>query len=497
MRKKSIEQSILDTEEPEFRLRKALGPLDLLVFGVGVIIGTGIFVLTGQAAAQNAGPAIAVSFVISGLACALAALCYAEFASTVPVAGSAYTFSYASMGEFVAWLIGWDLILEFTVAAAAVSVGWSAYLSGVFASLGISLPVILTAAPGDGGVVNLPAVFIALLVTAIVVVGIRLSSWVNQALTAVKLAVVLLFIAVGVFFVNTANWMPFVPPAAASTGAAESVLRTPLLQLLLGVEQSSFGLSGIVAGAAIVFFAYIGFDVVATTAEETRNPQRSMPIGIIGSLAVCTVLYILVSLVMTGVVPYTELDTAAPMATAFQVIGLNWAAGLVSFGAIAGLTTVVMILVLAQNRVVFAMSRDGLLPPWLGKAHPRFRTPYRVSIITGGLVALLAGFLSLGTLAELVNIGTLFAFVLVSAGVVVLRRTRPGLPRAFRTPLVPMVPVLAVLACFYLMLNLPLETWIRFVAWMALGVAFYFLYGARKSRLARGASAEEAAAKAR
>jgi APA family basic amino acid/polyamine antiporter len=496
MRRKSIEQSIRDTTEPEFELKKALGPLDLMVFGIGVIIGTGIFVLTGVAAATYAGPAITLSFVVSGITCALAALCYAEFASTVPVAGSAYTYSYASLGEFVAWLIGWDLILEFTLGAAAVSIGWSQYFKSILASLGVELPAAI--AGGEGAFMDVPAACVALLLTVVLVLGIRLSSQFNKVATAVKLFVVLFFIAFGAFYVTTSNWTPFVPPAApveAATGG--SALDAPLLQLVMGGGQSAFGFSGIMAGAAIVFFAYVGFDIVATAAEETRNPQRDMPVGIIGSLAVCTVLYVLVSLVMTGLVPYTELNTAAPMATAFSAIGLGWAAGLVSLGAIAGLTTVIMILMLGQSRVAFAMSRDGLLPLWFSKVHPTFRTPYRLTIVTGILVALIAAFTPIGEVAELFNIGTLFAFLLVSVGVIVLRRTRPELPRAFRTPLVPWIPILAALACLYLMLNLAGWTWIRFFAWMALGVVVYFLYGVRKSRLARGESIEEAAREVR
>ncbi len=494
MRTKSIEQSIRDTEEPEFELRKALGPLDLIVFGIGVIIGTGIFVLTGVAAANFAGPAISLSFVFSGIACALAALCYAEFASTVPVAGSAYTFSYASIGEFIAWIIGWDLILEFTVGAATVSVGWSQYFNRILESFfGVSLPPAIT-----GEVVNLPAAGIALLLTVILVIGIRLSSAFNFTVTAIKLAVVLFFIVFGIFFVNTANWSPFVPSSVPGAGANAVGTEEPsLLQYIAGVEPSAFGFSGIITAAAIVFFAYIGFDTVATAAEETRNPRRDLPIGILGSLAICTVLYILVSQIMTGIVPYNELDPEAPMASVFRDIGLNWAAGLVSIGAIMGLTSVIMILMLGQSRVAFAMSRDNLLPRYFARSHPRFRTPYRITILTGVVVAIMAAFVDLSRLAELVNIGTLFAFVLVSIGVIVLRRTQPNLRRAFRTPLVPIIPILATLACLYLMVSLPVGTWVRFVVWMVLGLVVYFLYSMRASRLARGETAEEAARQVR
>jgi basic amino acid/polyamine antiporter, APA family len=482
MRTKSIEQSIRDTEEPEFELRKALGPIDLIVFGIGVIIGTGIFVLTGVAAANFAGPAISLSFVFSGIACALAALCYAEFASTVPVAGSAYTFSYASIGEFFAWIIGWDLILEFTVGAATVSVGWSQYFNRILESFfGVSLPPAIT-----GEVVNLPAAAIALILTVILVIGIRLSSGFNLTVTTIKLAVVFFFIGLGIFFVNTANWSPFVPPAG---GAVESVSTEgggpSLLQYLTGAEQQAFGFAGIITAAAIVFFAYIGFDVVATTSEEARNPRRDLPIGILGSLAICTILYVLVSQIMTGIVPYNELDPEAPMASVFRDIGLNWAAGLVSIGAICGLTSVIMILMLGQSRVAFAMSRDNLLPRYFARAHPRFRTPYRITILTGVVVAIIAAFVDLTRLAELVNIGTLFAFCLVSVGVMILRRTQPDLPRAFRTPLVPVVPILAILFCLYLMVSLPVGTWWRFVIWMVLGLVVYFLYSMRASRLGR------------
>src|SRR5215204_4788229 len=476
MRTKSVEQSVRDTEEPEFQLRKALGPIDLVVFGSGVIVGTGIFVLTGVAAANFAGPAISLSFVASGVACALAALCYAEFASTVPVAGSAYTFSYASLGEFIAWIIGWDLILEFTVGAATVSVGWSQYFNRILQNFfGISLPPAIT-----GEVVNLLAAGIALLLTVILVLGIRLSSGFNATVTAIKLAVVLFFIVLGIFFVNAANWSPFIPPSGGgATVSAAGTPEPPLLQILTGIQLESFGIGGIFTAAAVVFFAYIGFDVVATTAEETRNPQRDLPIGIIGSLVVCTILYILVSQIMTGILPYDQLNTAAPMATAFSAIGQGWAAGLVSVGAILGLTSVVMILMLGQSRVAFAMSRDNLLPRYFAKAHPRFRTPYRITILTGVVVAIIAAFTPIGALAELVNIGTLFAFILVAAGVMILRRTQPNLRRSCRTPLVPLVPILAILACLILMLSLPGITWVRFLIWMVLGIVVYFLYSYR------------------
>jgi APA family basic amino acid/polyamine antiporter len=493
MRVKSVEQSIRDAEAPEFRLRRVLRAVDLLGIGIGAIIGTGIFVLTGVAAATDAGPGIAISFVFSGIACGLAALCYAEFASVVPVAGSAYTFSYASLGEFLAWIIGWDLMLEFILGASTVSVGWSRYFVAALDSIGLGLPETLTAAPGAGGVVNLPAAIIALILTVVLVVGIRLSAAVTNVVVAIKLAVVLFFIIFGAFFIKAANWSPFIPPhQPPEPGAVAAPLEEPLINAFFG-QTGSFGLSGLVAGAALVFFAYIGFDIVASGAEETRKPQRDMPIGILGSLAVCSILYVLVSLVMTGVVKYDQLDTAAPMATAFQAIGAPWAAGLVSLGAIAGLTTVILILMLGQARVGFAMSRDGLLPVWFAKVHPKFRTPYRITVITGIVVAAIASLTPINVLAEMTNIGTLFAFVLVSIGVLVLRRTRPDLPRAFRVPWVPFIPVLAAAACLYLMLNLVGWTWIRFGIWMLIGLVVYFVFSKRHSKLGKGESAEKAA----
>jgi APA family basic amino acid/polyamine antiporter len=446
-RTKTIEQSIEDTEESEHQLRKELGPVQLTVFGVGVVIGTGIFVLTGEAAGEKAGPAVSLSFVFAGIACALAALCYAEFASTVPVAGSAYTFSYASLGELFAWIIGWDLIP-----------GW---------------------AYGNGH--NLVAAAIVLILTAVICVGIKISAQVNFVFVGIKLAIVLLVIVAGIFFIKAANYHPFIPPSG-SKAAAGGAPTASLLQDL-GFSPGAFGISGIFTGASLVFFAYIGFDIVATAAEETKNPKRDMPIGILGSLAICTSLYVAVSLVVTGMVKYSHIKVNAPLAAAFRSVGHPGFATVVSVGALVGLTSVMLILMLGQSRVFFAMSRDRLLPPMFSQISPRFGTPLRTSILTGVVVALISTFVPLSELAELVNIGTLFAFVLVAIGVLVLRRTRPDLERAFRCPGVPVVPVLAVLACVYLMLNLPGATWLRFLIWMVIGLVVYFVYGARHSRL--------------
>ncbi|WP_030914710.1 amino acid permease [Streptosporangium amethystogenes] len=478
LRVKSVEQSISDSEAPEHRLRKELSALDLTVFGIGVIVGTGIFVLTGRVARETAGPAVALSFVAAGIVCALAALCYAEFASTVPVAGSAYTFAFATLGELPAWIIGWDLTLEMMLGAAVVAVGWSGYLTSLLASLGVPLPGVVA---GEGAVFNLPAALVVLLLTGVLVLGIKLSSRFNLIIVTIKLAVILLVVVAGLFFVRGANYSPFIPPSKA-TPAVEG-LAAPLIQVLFGITPVAYGVLGIFSAAAIVFFAYIGFDVVATAAEETRDPQRDLPIGILTSLGVCTVLYVAVSLVVVGMQPYHQLSEAAPLADAFKAVGQTWAASLISVGALVGLTAVVMILMLGMSRVMFAMCRDELLPGGLAKVHSKYRTPYVITIIMGVVVAALAGLVPLSTIAELVNIGTLFAFAVVSIAVVILRRTRPDLPRSFRTPLVPLVPVLSVLACLYLMLNLPVETWIRFGAWMLLGLLIYAGYGYRHSRL--------------
>ncbi|MGH3775562.1 MAG: amino acid permease [Pseudonocardiaceae bacterium] len=482
---KSIEQSIADTDEPGTKLRRNLGALDLTVFGVAVTVGAGIFVLAAQQAGDTAGPAVSLSFVLAAIACGFAVLCYAELASTIPVAGSAYTYSYATFGEFIAWIIGWDLVLEFSLAAAVLVKAWSLYLSDATEGA--------LATTGDiaGITVDWGALVVVGLLTVVLAVGIKLSSRVSQVITAIKIAVVLLVIAVGIGYVRASNYTPYIPPAqpGGTSGGSEQ----SLLALLSGAEGSTYGVFGMLAAASVVFFAFIGFDVVATTAEEARNPQRDMPRGIIGSLAIVTVLYVAVALVITGMQPYTALATSASgdtatLATAFTNVGLSWVATIISLGALAGLTTVAMIMMLGQIRVLFAMSRDGLIPRGLARTGSR-GTPVRATVGVGVVVGVVAVFFPIDRLEEMVNIGTLFAFVLVSAGVLVLRRTRPDLPRGFRTPLVPLVPLLAILSCLWLMLNLSVSTWIRFLVWLAIGLVVYFAYGARKSRLRQGARA--------
>ncbi|MCT9090667.1 amino acid permease [Streptomyces sp. ASQP_92] len=481
-RTKSIEQSIRDTEEPEHALRKSLSALDLTVFGVGVIIGTGIFVLTGKVAKENAGPGVSLAFVVAGVVCALAALCYAEFASTVPVAGSAYTFSYASLGELPAWIIGWDLVLEFALGTAVVAVGWSGYVRSLLDNAGWHLPEALSGRDGAHGFgFDILAAALVLVLTGILVLGMKLSARVTSVVVAIKVTVVLIVIIAGAFFINSDNYSPFIPKAQAQSAGSD--LKAPLIQLMSGYAPTNFGVMGIFTAASVVFFAFIGFDIVATAAEETKNPQRDMPRGILGSLLICTLLYVAVSIVVTGMQHYSKLSVDAPLADAFKATGHPFFAGIISFGAAVGLTTVCMILLLGQTRVFFAMSRDGLLPRFFSHVHPRFRTPHRPTILLGVIIAIVAGFTSLSELADLVNIGTLFAFVVVAIGVVILRHTRPELPRAFRTPLVPWVPALAVAASLWLMLNLPAETWIRFGVWMAIGVVIYFVYGRRHSRV--------------
>ena len=480
---KSIEQLKAEAATTgEHSLKRVLGPTNLVTLGIGAIIGTGIFVLTGQAAAQYAGPAIVLSMVIAGLASALAGLCYSEFASTVPIAGSAYTYGYATLGEFIAWIIGWDLILEYALGGATVAVGWSGHLvSFLHDFLGITIPASLASAPctvvpaagcNPDAYINLPAVLIAIAVTVLIVIGIKESANVNSAIVVIKVAVVLIVILGGAAFVNAANWQPFIPPNAGSFG--------------------EYGWSGVLRGAGVIFFAYIGFDAVSVAAQEAKNPQKDMPVGILGSLAVCTLLYILVSGVMVGLVPYREmLGSPAPMVVAIRAAEeasggsglLRMMTMLVELGAIAGLSSVMVVLMMAQPRIFYSMSRDGLLPPFARKIHPKFRTPHITSIITGVIVALAAGFTPIGALGELVSIGTLFAFVIVSIGVIFLRYRRPDLERPFKTPFVPFIPILSALVSLALMASLPFDTWLRLVIWMAIGLVIYFAYGYKHSEL--------------
>jgi APA family basic amino acid/polyamine antiporter len=454
--RKTIEETLASTELQTHKLRRNLGTFDVVVIGVGAMIGAGIFVLTGQAAATKAGPAITLSYVIAGTVCALAALCYAELAAMVPAAGSAYTYTFATLGQLVAFVIGWDLVLEFTIGAAAVAVGFAGYLNALLDQVfGVTLPAAITAPPGDGGSVNVFGIAIVLLVGYLLVRGIGMTAKATTALVAGTLAVLALVLAVGVTDVDAGNWDPYLP----------------------------FGWSGVVGGAALVFFAYIGFDIVATTAEETKDPQRSMPIGILGALAIVTLVYVAVSGVLTGIAPFGRLGGDAPIADAFKGLGKEWIAAIVYAGALAATLKTVMLLMLGQSRVAFAMCRDCLLPERLGRTHEHFGTPHKITLVTMVVVAALAGFVPLSTLAELVNIGTLFAFMLVAAGVLYLRSAEPGRERTFRTPLVPVVPLLAIAGCIYLAVTLPAATWLRFVVWMALGLVVYATYARRSSRV--------------
>jgi APA family basic amino acid/polyamine antiporter len=462
-RTKPIELILSDADHPAHRLKKTLTAWDLTALGIGAIIGTGIFVLIGTAIVGDAhrpgaGPGIILSFILSGLTCALAALCYAEFSAMIPVAGSAYTYSYATLGEFLAWITGWNLILEYGVACVAVAIGWSGYFNNLLLLAGIHLPHWATHPPGgaDGGVANIPAAIIVLLVTIILVVGIKESARATGIIVALKLAVILFFIAVGAPSVDAANWTPFMPQGFAGVGAA----------------------------AAIIFFAYIGFDAVSTTAEEACHPQRDLPIGIMASLGICTVLYITVAAVLTGLIPHTQIDIHAPVADALRVVGFKWGAAVVAIGAVAGITSVLVVMMVGQIRVFFAMSRDRLLGPWLSAVHPRFGTPHHATVVTGIGVAILAALIPIGDAADMTNIGTLFAFVLVCLGVMVLRYTKPDQARPFRLPFMPVVPILGMLACLGLMAFLPGLTWIRFGVWTIIGIAVYAVYGLKHSKLA-------------
>ena len=494
-------------EEGSGTLKRSLGALNLTLLGIGAIIGAGIFVLTGTAAAQHAGPAVVYSFIIAGFGCLFAGLCYAEFASMIPIAGSAYTYGYATLGELIAWIIGWDLILEYLFAASTVAVGWSGYFVAFLGQLGIHLPPQFVSAPLDvqgthtlvragicidpitrhvvteagvavsaakcdlaryaveGGILNVPAMLLVLALTALLVVGMRESARLNNAIVAVKVTIVLLVIGLGFQYVKAENWVPFLPPNTGTFG--------------------EFGWSGVIRAAAVVFFAYIGFDAVSTAAQEAKNPQKDMPIGILASLGICTVLYILMALVMTGLAKYTSLNVPHPVFVAIEAAGepLKWLGYFVNIGAIAGLASVVLVMLMGQPRIFYAMSRDGLLPPVFGKVHPRYQTPYVATIITGIVAAIIAGIFPIGLLGELVSIGTLLAFVIVCGGIIVLRRNRPELHRPFRTPLVPLVPILGIVVCVGMMAFLPIDTWIRLAVWMAIGIAIYFGYGRTHSRV--------------
>ena len=486
---------LLEELHSENRLRRILGPVALTSLGVGAIIGTGIFVLTGIAAHDKSGAAVILSFAVAGTACIFAALCYAEFASMVPVAGSAYTYAYATLGEMMAWIIGWDLILEYAVAAATVAHGWSQYFQDFLRTWSIHLPLALTRAPFDfnpdtgllwmtGSVIDFPAIMIAIIITAILVKGIRESAGFNAVIVAIKLVIVLFVIAVGAMYINTANWSPFAP--YGYTGIS-FFGRTVFGQTGLGGMPV-----GVMAGAAMIFFAYIGFDSVSTHAEEAKNPQRDVPIGIITSLILCTILYIAVSAVLTGMVPYNKINIDAPVSDAFGQVGLHWAQLLVSLGAVAGITSVLLVMMLSQPRVFLAMARDGLLPEsFFGAVHDKFRTPWKSTILTGVFVSVLAGFLPLRILAELVNIGTLFAFVIVCSAVLIMRKTHPEAKRPFKAPWFPFVPIAGVVTCLLLMFSLPEENWLRLFIWLAIGMIIYIFYGRKHSKMRKLAEASK------
>jgi APA family basic amino acid/polyamine antiporter len=505
-------------------LKRSLSALNLTTLGIGAIIGAGIFVISGQAAAQYAGPGIVLSFIISGLACGFAGLCYAEFASMIPIAGSAYTYSYATLGEFLAWIIGWDLILEYLFAASTVSVGWSGYVVSFLKDLNINIPAQFTGATGsvlvnvpDVGwmaltkqygqtlvssginvdslqhitcVLNLPAMFIVALLTTLLVIGIKESANFNNIMVITKVSVIILFICIGFMFVKSANWHPFIP--------ANKVESAPISEYgsfwgwlkAYGHEFGKYGISGILRGAGVIFFAYIGFDAVSTAAQEAKNPRKDMPVGILGSLGISTVLYILVAIVLTGIVSYTTLNVADPVAVGVNAMGkgMFWLRPIVKIAAIAGLSSVILVMLLGQPRIFFTMSKDGLLPPVFSKVHPRFKTPYISTIITGSVAMIIAGILPIGILGELVSIGTLLAFIIVCISVIILRKSKPEIERPFRTPWVPVVPILGALICFIQMAALPGGTWLRLIIWMAIGLGIYFFYGRKHSKVRQGVS---------
>jgi basic amino acid/polyamine antiporter, APA family len=473
--KKTLSQLAGEIAPEANKLKPTLGKANLILLGVGGIIGAGIFVLTGQAAADYAGPAVVISFIVAAIACGFAGLCYAEFASAIPIAGSAYTYAYASLGEFIAWMIGWDLMLEYLVGASAVSVGWSGYVVSLLSDYGIVIPPALTNAPLSfepnvgwvltGHIVNLPAMFFIAFITTILVIGIRESSNFNNIIVVIKVSVIFLFIGFGLTYIVPENLTPFIPENTGNFG--------------------SYGWSGIFRAAGVVFFAFLGFDAVSTVAQEVKNPQRDMPWGILGSLVVCTLLYVLVSFVMTGMANYTTLDTAAPIAVAVNAAGneLQWLRTPIKIGAIAGLSSVILVMLIGQTRVFYSMATDGLLPKAFAKAHPRFKTPYITTIATGGVAMIISGLFPIALLGEMVSIGTLMAFFLVSASVLVLRYKNPELHRPFKTPLFPFVPIMGMVTSLGLSLMLPIETWTRLIIWMVIGIAIYFFYGIRNSKL--------------
>ena len=472
--RKSLEDLTREATATTHGLKRVLGPWDLIFLGIGAIVGAGIFVITGHASAQYAGPAVTISFVLAALPCAFAGLCYAEFASLIPIAGSAYTYTYATLGEFFAWIIGWDLILEYSLSATTVSIGWSGYMVSFLKDLGLTFPARLSAAPfafdsqhqtwtATGALFNLPAFLIVALITILLVIGIKESAKVNVVIVFLKITAILIFIGAGLFFIKPELWKPFVPANQGGFGF--------------------FGLSGILRGAGVIFFAYLGFDAVSTVAQEAKNPQKDVPRGILGSLFICTVIYIAFSLVLTGVVHYSNLNVAAPVAVAIDAMRLFWLSPLIKIAAIVGLISVMIVQLMAQSRIFFSMATDGLIPQAASKVHPRFGTPYLTTIVTGLAVGVVASLLPIGIVGELASIGTLLAFIIVCAGVLVLRHTHPELPRPFKTPGVPFIPVLGILSCFYLMAGLPKDTWIRLLGWMALGLVIYFAYGIRKSKL--------------